>query len=117
MYFVSVELTTVTDYMMIPLTAAETKGSEHAALVGDISASVDRVVRKGMADSVANPLAKLVVNTARQVVAEPLQVGVGRGVCGLLVCYVCYVCLKTIHRVRSSSTVMVRSMVESCPRS
>lgn len=60
--------------MLFLLPAAETKGSEHAALVGDISLSVDRVVRKGVADHVANPLAKLVVNTARQVVAEPLQV-------------------------------------------
>ncbi|CAM9263383.1 unnamed protein product [Scytosiphon promiscuus] len=54
-------------------TAEETRAGERAALVGDISSSVDRSVRRGMAETVATPLAKLVVSTARQVVADPLQ--------------------------------------------
>ena len=46
---------------------------ERNALLGDITASVDRTMRRGMAETVANPLAKLVVSTARQMV-DPLQV-------------------------------------------
>ena len=47
---------------------------ERTALVREVSSSVDRTVRLGVTDAVANPLAKLVVNTARQVVVDPLQV-------------------------------------------
>ncbi|CAN0362151.1 unnamed protein product, partial [Ectocarpus fasciculatus] len=54
--------------------AEETRANERAALVGDISSSVDRSVRRGMVETVATPLAKLVVSTARQVVVDPLQV-------------------------------------------
>lgn len=36
---------------------------------------MDRTLMRGMAETVATPLAKLVVNTARQVVVDPLQVG------------------------------------------
>lgn len=53
---------------------ADTRANERAALVGDISSSVDRSVRRGMVETVATPLAKLVVSTARQVVVDPLQV-------------------------------------------
>lgn len=60
---------------------SETRANERAALVVDISSSVDRNVRRGMADTVATPLANLVVNTARQVVADPLQVPVVFFVC------------------------------------
>eukprot|EP00752_Nemacystus_decipiens_P016776 g15013.t1 len=49
------------------------RANERAALVGDISSSVDRSVRRGMAETVATPLAKLVVNTAHKVVVDPLQ--------------------------------------------
>lgn len=52
----------------------DSRANERAALVGEISSSVDRSVRRGMAETVETPLTKLVVNTARQVVAEPLKV-------------------------------------------
>ncbi|CAN0152321.1 unnamed protein product, partial [Ectocarpus sp. 6 AP-2014] len=52
---------------------SDTRANERAALVGDISSSVDRSVRRGMVETVATPLAKLVVSTARQVVVDPLQ--------------------------------------------
>lgn len=52
----------------------DTRAHERAELVGNISSSVDRNVRRGMVETVATPLAKLVVNTARQVVVDPLQV-------------------------------------------
>lgn len=55
-------------------TEQDARANERAALVGDITSSTDRTVRRGMAETVATPLAKLVVNTARQVVVDPLQV-------------------------------------------
>lgn len=58
-------------YLILLLT--EMKANERATMVEDIAVSVDRSVRRGVVETVTNPLANLVVKTARQL-ADPLQV-------------------------------------------